>query len=84
MENRNCEIMQMIRSDDLYKNISSLRRSRVPIKGTPRQLTCRGAPVLSFFYAGFPPHKNAACGYPQIYAFTSLYVLIQDVGTHGL
>jgi hypothetical protein len=32
-------------------------------RGTPTQLTCRGAP----------------CGYPQIYAFTSPYVLVQDM-----
>jgi hypothetical protein len=30
---------------------------------TPTQLTCRGAP----------------CGYPQIHAFTSSYILVQDV-----
>ncbi len=33
---------------------------------------------------GFPPHKNAACGYPKISAFTSLYVLVQDVSRKRL
>ena len=42
--------------------------------GTPTQLTCRGAPSCRFFMRGEPPHKNDARGYPQIYAFTSLYV----------
>ena len=28
---------------------------RVPTRDTPTQLTCRGIPVLSFFYAGVPP-----------------------------
>jgi hypothetical protein len=40
---------------------------------------CRGAPSCRFFIAGEPRNKNDACGYPQIPAFTSLPVLVQDV-----
>ena len=44
----------------------------------------RRVPTSGVFMRGEPPHKNAACGYPQIYAFTSPYVLVQDVSLLGL
>ncbi len=32
--------------------------------------------VLSFFYAGEPPHKKNACGYPESMVSTSIFKLV--------
>jgi hypothetical protein len=41
-------------------------------QGAPLQINCVGVPLsCRFFMRGEPPHKNAACGYPQISACTS-------------
>ncbi len=46
-----------------YRKTSKSRDLRVPTRGTPTQLTCRGAP----------------CGYPGARVNTSIFKLVQDV-----
>jgi hypothetical protein len=49
------------------------------MKGTPTQVTCRGALSCRFLILGEPQNKNAASWVPKGYRSNSIYALVQDV-----
>ncbi len=57
---------------------------RVPMKGTPTQLTCRDALSCRFLMRGEPPRKNAASWVPTGCRSNGIYTLAKDLSMYTI